>query len=322
MYVSEIASNFKKTKAHIGAWWHDSHGRLSPWIFCQDFLRHRAHVTPHVVSFAIDSRAWCTLYHVATTATAQDTVKLVMRMIFALHGCPRLIVSDRGTQFDSQLWRELWEAMGTRVALATTHHPQTNGLTERLNRTLLSMIRKFTQQVAGRWAELLPLFEFAYNRSKHEQTQCTPFSVVYGEDPPVPLDYLIGKDVSAQSTVPTEFARQRQEALQAIQRILQERQERQNKDIKAREDQRRGRPQYFPGDEVLVYWPPFAPRTTLVRKQRLRYEGPFQVEKVISDAVVQLQGLPDRMGPLMNVEFLHLYKRSDEEELKEARGDN
>ena len=76
--------------------------------------------------------------------TAQETVNMVLRMVFALHGCPRLIVSDRGTQFDSAVWRELWTKMGTQVALATTHHPQTNGLTERLNRTLLSMIRKYT----------------------------------------------------------------------------------------------------------------------------------------------------------------------------------
>ena len=126
--------------------------------------------------------------------TARDTVQLVMRMVVAAHGCPRVILSDRGTQFDSTVWREFWAATDTRVAMATTHHPQTNGITERMNRTLLSMIRKYTQQVGSKWAELLPLFELAYNRSRHEQTRVTPFSVVYGEDPLVPLDFLSGKE--------------------------------------------------------------------------------------------------------------------------------
>ena len=120
-------------------------------------------------------------------------------------------------------------------------------------------------------------------------------------------------------TEPSEFAKQRKQALQVAHRLLQERQEQQAKRIKAQEDERRGKPQYFPGDEVLVYWPQFAPRTALVRKQRLRYEGPFVVEEVISSNVVRLQGLPERMSPLMNVEFLHLYRRSRDEDLQRLR---
>ena len=263
------------------------------------------------------------MVHIASCkdhCTAQETVQLVLRMIFALHGCPRVILSDRGTQFDSTVWKEFWKVMGTRVALATTHHPQTNGLTERLNRTLISMIRKYTQQAANRWAEFLPLFEFAYNRSRHEQTKRTPFSVVYGEDPPVPLDYLAGQGSHITGTTPGEHAQQRQQALQVIHRIVGEQQQQQAQQVKAREDAKRGQPQYFPGDEVLVYWPPFVPRSTLIRKQRLRYEGPFVVEKAISGNVVQLQGLPSKMSPLMNVEYLHLYRRSNDECLKRARG--
>ena len=70
-------------------------------------------------------------------------VGLVLRMIISRHRCPRMIISDRGTQFDSELWHLLWAAFGTRVALATMYHPQTNGLTERMNRTLISLIRKY-----------------------------------------------------------------------------------------------------------------------------------------------------------------------------------
>ena len=253
--------------------------------------------------------------------TARDTVQLVLRMIVAAHGCPRVIVSDRGTQFDSAVWRELWEMTGTRVAMASTHHPQTNGIIERMNRTLISMICKYTQRVGGRWAELLPLFELAYNRSRHEQTQVTPFSVVYGEDPPVPLDFLSGNSRIAEGVQESEHAQERRDVLKVIHQLLQERHVQQARQIKDWEDSKRGKPQYFPGDEVLVYWPQFAPRTALVRKQRLRYEGPFEVEEVLSNTVLRLRGLPSKMSPLINVEFVHLYKRSPDCHLEQLRGE-
>ena len=183
------------------------------------------------------------------------------------------------------------------------------------------MIRKYTQQAASKWAEFLPLFEFAYNRSRHEQTHQTPFSVIYGEDLPVPIDYLAGTYQGTASRSPTEHAQQRREALQIIHKLLDERQRQQARQIKAREDSKRGLPQYLPGDEVLVYWPQFAPRTTLIRKQRLRYEGPFTILAVISDHVVKLKGLPERMSPLINVAFLHLYRRSTNDDLRRTRGE-
>ena len=124
----------------------------------------------------------------------KEAVQLIIRMVIAPYSCPRVIISDWGTQFDSELWRDLWTSLGTQVNMATTRHPQTNRLIERINRTLISLICKYTQQAGSQWAELLPLFEFVYNRSKHEQTNMTPFSVVYGHDPPIPTDLFIGME--------------------------------------------------------------------------------------------------------------------------------
>ena len=73
--------------------------------------------------------------------------------------------------------------MRTRVALATTHHPQTNGLTERMNRTLIGMIRKVCADNQAKWVEALPLLEFTYNNSPHCVTKVSPFKAVQGVDP-------------------------------------------------------------------------------------------------------------------------------------------
>ena len=84
----------------------------------------------------------------------------------------------------------MWKTMGTRVALATTHHPQTNGLTERMNRTLISLIRKYVHVYPSRWVEYLPLFEFAHNSAVHSATQVTPFEADRGYLPAVPVSIL------------------------------------------------------------------------------------------------------------------------------------
>ena len=124
-------------------------------------------------------------------ATAQETIYMLTRMVISKHGCPRVILTDRGTQFDSELWRGIWQVLGTRVAMATTHHPQTNGLTERLNRTLIDMIRKYTSQHPWKWGDYLPIFELAYNRSKHATTGVAPFMADRGYVPLLPAQLML-----------------------------------------------------------------------------------------------------------------------------------
>ena len=78
----------------------------------------------------------------STHPTAQEAAQLFLQLIVRAHGVPTKVLTDRGTQFESRVWEEIMAVMGTRVVLASTHHPQTNGLTERMNRTLINMIRK------------------------------------------------------------------------------------------------------------------------------------------------------------------------------------
>ena len=78
----------------------------------------------------------------STKPTAKEAAVLFIQLVVRAHGMPRKIISNRGTQFESMLWYELMAKLGLKVALATTHHPQTNGLTERMNRTLIGLIRK------------------------------------------------------------------------------------------------------------------------------------------------------------------------------------
>ena len=122
--------------------------------------------------------------------TAKQTAKIFIQTVFRHHGMPRAIVSDRGTQFISQFWQSLFNQNGTKLLLSTAFHPKTNGLTERVNRTLMEVLRILSLDKAYDWDEWIVFAKFAYNNSVDLATRQTPFYLNSGQEPRVPLSLL------------------------------------------------------------------------------------------------------------------------------------
>ena len=116
---------------------------------------------------------------------ASHIANLFFRDIVRLHGVPKTIVSDRDVKFMSYFWKTLWGKLGTKLLFSTTCHPQTDGQTEVVNRTLSTLLRAMIKKNLTEWEECLPHVEFAYNRAVHSTTQLCPFEVVYCNDPQI-----------------------------------------------------------------------------------------------------------------------------------------
>ena len=112
-----------------------------------------------------------------TTVTASEVAKIFFDVIFKHHGLLKAIISDQNTHFTSHFWKALFKQLGTKLSMSTAFHPQTDGQTERMNRTLEEMLQIHATYKQDQWNKYLPAAEFAYNNSKQASTGFTPFEL-------------------------------------------------------------------------------------------------------------------------------------------------
>ena len=121
------------------------------------------------------------------TAPMEKYAQVYLDEIVARHGVPLKIISDRDTRFTSHFWASMQRELGSRVALSTAYHPQTDGQTERKIQTVEDMLRACVLEFGGNWDKYLPLVEFSYNNSYHASIKMPPYEALYGRKCRTPL---------------------------------------------------------------------------------------------------------------------------------------
>jgi hypothetical protein len=124
-----------------------------------------------------------------------DTVSVAEALltVFSRVGLPQEILSDCGTQFVSDMMKEIYRLLSISSVTTTPYHPQSNGMVERFNGTLKSMLRKVTRMEPQEWDRYIPALLFAYRELPNETLGFSPFELVFGHSPRGPLDLLAGK---------------------------------------------------------------------------------------------------------------------------------
>ncbi|KAL5820915.1 hypothetical protein ACOSQ3_022797 [Xanthoceras sorbifolium] len=218
------------------------------------------------------------------TDDASHIAELFFKEIVRLHGMPKTIVSDRDAKFLSYFWKTLWGKLGTKLLFSTTCHPQTDGQTEVVNRTLSALLRAIIQKNLKTWEDCLPHVEFAYNRSVHSATHFSPFEIVYGLNPLTPLDLLplpVTEHVNLDGKKKAEFVKQiHEKTRQNIERRTEQYANQANKGRK--------KVVFEPGDWVWLHMR--KERFPVQRRSKLlpRGDGPFQVIERINDNAYKL----------------------------------
>ena len=129
-------------------------------------------------------------------ATRQQTAKVTAKALWDLfinhYGFPDRLHSDQGANFTSQVIKHLCQSLNIKQTTTTPYHPQGNGQCERMNRTLLDMLGTLAEEKKQRWKDHLQTMVHAYNCTKHETTGYTPYELMFGRTPRLPLDVEFG----------------------------------------------------------------------------------------------------------------------------------
>jgi len=240
---------------------------------------------------------------VETTYKTSQYAELFISEIVKLHGVPVSIVSDRDPIFTSHFWKAFQKALGTRLKLSTSYHPQTDGQSERTIQTLEDMLRACILEDGGSWNSHLPLIEFSYNNSYHTSIGMAPYEALYGRKCRTPLCWaevgdkgILGPEIIQETTLKVKSIQEKMKAAQSRQKIYV--------------DKRRRPLEFNEGDHVFLKVTPKLGLRGVFRTKKLspRYIGPFQILRRIGPVAYQL-ALPLAMSGLHDVFHVsHLQK--------------
>ena len=230
-----------------------------------------------------------------TKLSAEGMAKIYRDHVFRLHGLPRKIIHDRGTQFDAKMMKELYKLLHIEGNPSTAYHPQTDGQTERVNQEIEQYLRLYVNHRQSDWADWLSLAEFAYNNREHVSTKLSPFFVNTGIHP-MSMDNI---RTSSSNLSAEDFAKH----IKQIHEMTQENLTKAAADMKRFYDRHAGQEiEFNPGDKVFLDGRNISTdRPT--KKMDDKWFGPFEVQEKVGASAYRLK-LPrtwKKVHPVFNI---------------------
>ncbi len=246
---------------------------------------------------------FCHLIPLAGLPTAMQIAELLFNQVVRYYGIPEDIVSDKGPQFISRVWKAFFSLLGVTVSLSSGYHPQSNGQAERKIQDVGRFLRTFCHGRQNSWNQFLGWAEYAQNSLRQSSTGLTPFQCVLGFQPPL----------FPWSGEPSDFPafdywfRESEGVWDATHHQLQQAVRRQRMAVDVR---RSASPEYQPGQKVWL-----STRDIKLRlpcwKLSPRFVGPFTILEQINPVTYKLQLPPHyKIHPTFHVSLLKPFSPS------------
>jgi hypothetical protein len=244
------------------------------------------------------------------TSDATHIANMFFKEVIRLHGLPKSIVSNRDTEFIGHFWRTLWKKLGTNLMFSLAYHPQTDGQTEVVNKSLGDLLRSLVTEHHSQWDSILPQAEFAYNDSVNRSTGKSPFQVVYG----MQLRGVSELRDSGQTATSSASAEELAEVMKELHSQVKEQLQNSSQEYKHRADQHQRQLQFKVGDLVLTHLRKERFSRGAYNKLKMKKIGPCKVLRKFGDNAYEIE-LPDgiRISPIFNVSYLYPYRAGDVE---------
>ncbi|MBW0537518.1 hypothetical protein O181_077233 [Austropuccinia psidii MF-1] len=202
------------------------------------------------------------------------------------------VISDWDPKFTSEFWTNLYETLGTKLALSTAYHPQTDGLAERMIQTMEVIIIRFCaygmeykdhEGYTHYWVTLLPAVQLAYNTIQNSTTGKSPSLVEERWNPLLPVDHL-KKNLPTIQPIAKDIHDMWKRACDTASKCIAEAKEYNNQ----RYDKTHMEPDFKEGDQVLVSILSFN-NLKGPKKMRDSFVGPFTIIKLIGKNAVEVR---------------------------------
>ncbi len=212
---------------------------------------------------------------------ADTTARTFIQDIICRHGCPTKLLSDRGKNFMSELMQSVCATLGVKKIQTSPYHPQSDGMVEKFNSTILKILSMYCEKNQRDWDEYLSLALFAYRTATHESTGESPFYLLYGRDAilPVNLHYNIPTTYADERAYKEVLTERLQDAWKLTRINIQKAQEHQ----KSSYDKSVIASDFHIGDQVLIH----TPRPKKGRSPKLTHcwMGPYHIIDIHSPTV-------------------------------------
>ena len=245
-----------------------------------------------------------------TNDTAVDTARIFFDNIFRLHGLPKKIISDRDSKFTSKFWNALFQLLDIKLSLSTAFHPESDGQTERTNRTLEQILRNYISYKQDDWDLFLSSAEFACNNAVQSSTKNSPFFLNYGKNLRSPGQLL--NETNTQVEESNKWLEQLHSSIQLAKESLLDAQMYQEQYVNSS----RREEEFKVGEKVLLSTKNFTQDKDKERKSKKltsKFASPFKIKKQVSKVAYELE-LPEslKIHPVFHVGLLKRYTEDTE----------
>ena len=168
-------------------------------------------------------------------------------------GIPGQVLHDQGKEFDNQMMKHLARLCNIKRLRTSPYHPEGNSQTERLNQTLINMLKTLTEENKTNWKDHIQKLVHAYNCTSHASTGYSPYFLLFGRKPRLPIDVILEENSEEENIPCSTYVRKWQEQMKQAYEIAQKQSSKRKEKDKDRHNNKRPRATVlFPGDRVLV----------------------------------------------------------------------
>jgi transposase InsO family protein len=248
------------------------------------------------------SEAYAISDHTALTVADKLVCEFMCRF-----GIPTVIHTDQGREFESNLFKELCRLLEINKTRTTPYNPKSDGMIERLNRSILQMLSMFVNENRNDWDIHLPFVMMAYRSTCHDSTKFSPNMLMFGREIAYPIDVMFGDSPDRIDQVcPSQYVEWLKQSMELSFDVAF-----QNLKLAASRQKKtydRGlKPRQFSESELVWRWYP--PLANL--KLSFGWTGPYKIIKKITDLTYQIQHVQTKRNVVVHVDHLKKYQGNE-----------